>query len=106
MERHPGKQDVDAGRDPMAGAFPLVVLARSFAQCVEQRVQDGLMLIRRRMAHNDRAVDHLDATRKVFRKRARQLAGPGQATGLMLDYQPREITGWGGFALAGAAIFS
>jgi hypothetical protein len=28
-------------------------------------------------------------------------AGPGQATGLILDYQPRQITGWGGFTLGG-----
>ena len=28
-------------------------------------------------------------------------AGHGQATGLILDYQPRQITGWGGFTLGG-----
>jgi hypothetical protein len=28
-------------------------------------------------------------------------AGPGQATGLTLDYQPRQITGWGAFTLGG-----
>jgi hypothetical protein len=28
-------------------------------------------------------------------------AGPGQDTGLILDYQPRQITGWGGVTLGG-----
>lgn len=28
-------------------------------------------------------------------------AGPGQATRLIPDYQPRQITGWGGFTLGG-----
>ena len=28
-------------------------------------------------------------------------ACPGQAAGLILDYQPRQITGWGGFTLGG-----
>lgn len=28
-------------------------------------------------------------------------AGPGQATGLILDYQPSQITGWGGSTLGG-----
>jgi hypothetical protein len=31
-------------------------------------------------------------------------AGPGQATGLILDYQPRQITGWGGFTLGGHVV--